>query len=62
MNDIEKLTSIIEKMASIMDKQVDMISNLYAILSTKGTFNELDSNLIAGKITLDEYIKKASEA
>ena len=61
MDDIEQLTSIVEKMTNIMDKQVNMISNLYAILASKGTFNDLDSDLIASRITLDEYIKKVNE-
>lgn len=59
MDDIERLTTIIEKMTTIIDKQSTMISNLYAILIQKGIFNDLDSDLIAGKITLDEYIKKS---
>ena len=59
MTDIETLTLAIKKLTNIVDKQADMIANLYAILSTKGTFNELDSDLIAGRITFDEYIKKS---
>ena len=59
MNDTDKVTLILEKMTNIIDKQSTMISNLYAILIRKGIFNDLDSDLIAGKITLNEYIEKS---